>query len=203
MSGLRIGSRRAHAAGWTRGRRPRAGSARPTGIRERARVSAAIASAWCAESGPNHRKRLTDPGALSSGLGRAFRKRASDGGRAKPLRRSGAAAGGDAAGDIVLFRWRVGMSAKHAGIFSGPDTFHPRLRARGRDRKRTGSLLAAADCRRSPHSPGRLKGEQDISTWRQFFCRWPARPLVVCSGRWAPRSVRRSARPSAACSTPR
>ena len=28
-----------------------------------------------------------------------------------------------AAGDIVLFRWRAGVSAKHAGILSGPDHF--------------------------------------------------------------------------------
>lgn len=27
------------------------------------------------------------------------------------------------AGDIVLFRWRAGVSAKHAGILSGPDHF--------------------------------------------------------------------------------
>ena len=27
------------------------------------------------------------------------------------------------AGDIVLFRWRAGVSAKHAGILSGPDRF--------------------------------------------------------------------------------
>lgn len=27
------------------------------------------------------------------------------------------------AGDIVLFRWREGVSAKHAGIVSGPDHF--------------------------------------------------------------------------------
>jgi NlpC/P60 family putative phage cell wall peptidase len=27
------------------------------------------------------------------------------------------------AGDIVLFRWREGVSAKHAGILSGPDRF--------------------------------------------------------------------------------
>ena len=27
------------------------------------------------------------------------------------------------AGDILLFRWRDGMSAKHAGILSGPDHF--------------------------------------------------------------------------------
>ncbi|SOE17462.1 NlpC/P60 family putative phage cell wall peptidase [Hoeflea halophila] len=26
-------------------------------------------------------------------------------------------------GDIVLFRWRAGVSAKHAGILSGPDHF--------------------------------------------------------------------------------
>ena len=26
-------------------------------------------------------------------------------------------------GDIVLFRWRDGVAAKHAGIFSGPDHF--------------------------------------------------------------------------------
>lgn len=26
-------------------------------------------------------------------------------------------------GDIVLFRWRDGMAAKHAGILSGPDRF--------------------------------------------------------------------------------
>ena len=28
-----------------------------------------------------------------------------------------------AAGDIVLFRWRAGAAAKHAGILSGPDHF--------------------------------------------------------------------------------
>ncbi|MGJ8570610.1 MAG: NlpC/P60 family protein [Hoeflea sp.] len=28
-----------------------------------------------------------------------------------------------APGDIVLFRWRTGVSAKHAGILSGPDHF--------------------------------------------------------------------------------
>lgn len=27
------------------------------------------------------------------------------------------------AGDILLFRWRAGVSAKHAGILSGPDHF--------------------------------------------------------------------------------